>query len=368
MLTLIEFLKKVNDPRQKSGKRHPLWLILLLVIFGVMFGYLGYRDLEAFGKSNQKLIVKTFNLTVERVPSYSTIRRAMMSVNTSDLVEVFNQWAWQLSTPLDGSNWVSIDGKCLRSTCLNYGTNSQDFVSIVSLFSQSSGLVLRLQKFENKKSSEIKQVQELVKDFPIQGQVFTLDALHCQKETTTLITQSKNDYIVALKRNQKNLLKQMVKITDKQPPKSQAQSVDISHGRHLVRKVSVFDVAPLKSTIFDDSKWGQITSLIKVERSGTRGKKDYKHLAYYISSLSTSAEIFASKIRGHWLIENQLHWVKDVFFQEDSWPLYNYTVVTNFSILKTIALNIYRFLGFSSLTVGFRWLNYNLEKLILVVS
>jgi len=266
MLTLIESLKKVNDPRQKSGKRHPLWLILLLVIFGVMFGYLGYRDLEAFAKSNQKLLVKTFNLTLERVPSYSTIRRAMMLVNTSDLVDVFNQWAGQLSTPLDGSNWVSIDGKCLRSTCLNYGTDSQDFVSIVSLFSQSSGLVLRLQKFENKKSSEIKQV------------------------------------------------------------------------------------------------------LIKVERSGTRGQKDYKHLAYYISSLSTSAEIFASKIRGHWLIENQLHWVKDVFFQEDSWPLYNYTAVTNFSILKTIALNIYRFLGFSSLTVGQRWLNYKLEKLILLVS
>lgn len=173
MLTLIEFLKKVHDPRQKSGKRHPLWLILLLVILGLMFGHLGYRDLESFAKSNQKLLVKTFKIRLERVPSYSTIRRAMMLVNTSDLVDAFNQWAWQLSRTLEGSDWVSIDGKCLRSTCLNYGTNSQDFVSIVSLFSQSTGLVLRLQKFENKKSSEIKQVQELVKDFPIQGQVFT---------------------------------------------------------------------------------------------------------------------------------------------------------------------------------------------------
>ena len=174
MQTLISFLKKVNDPRHPSGKRHPLWLILLLVIFGVMLGYLGYRDLEAFAKSNQKLLVKTFNLTSERVPSYSTIRRAMMLVNTSDLVAVFNEWAGQLSTTIEGSDWVSIDGKCLRSTCLNYGTKSQNFVSIVSLFSHRSGLVLKLQKFENKKSSEIKQVQELVKDVPIQGQVFTL--------------------------------------------------------------------------------------------------------------------------------------------------------------------------------------------------
>jgi hypothetical protein len=83
MLTLIPFLKKVNDPRKILGKRHQLWLILLLVVLGLMFGYLGYRDLETFAKSNQKLIVKTFHLTIDRVPSYSTIRRAMMLVKTS---------------------------------------------------------------------------------------------------------------------------------------------------------------------------------------------------------------------------------------------------------------------------------------------
>jgi predicted transposase YbfD/YdcC len=76
----------------------------------------------------------------------------------------------------------------------------------VSLFSQHTGLVLRVQKFENPKSSEIRQAQELVKGYPHQGNVFTLDALHCQKETTTLITQSKNDYIIALKGNQKKLV------------------------------------------------------------------------------------------------------------------------------------------------------------------
>jgi len=124
MLTLIPFLKKVNDPRKKLGKRHPLWLILLLVVLGLMFGYLGYRDLETFAKYNQKLIVKTFHLAIDRVPSYSTIRRAMMLVNTSDLVESFNQWASQFATPNDLTDWVSIDGKSLRSTCKNVETRS----------------------------------------------------------------------------------------------------------------------------------------------------------------------------------------------------------------------------------------------------
>lgn len=241
-------------------------------------------------------------------------------------------------------------------------------MSIVSLFSQTSGLVLKLQSFQNKKNSQIGQVQELVRDCSLSRQVFTLDALHCQKETTTLITQSKNDYIIALKGNQKTLLKHAVKITENETPKSQSQSVDISHGRNIVRKVSVFDIPPLVFSSFEKLKWSKITSLIKLERSGTRGKKDYEHLAYYISSLSVSAEIFASKIRGPWLIENQLHWVKDVFFKEDTWPRHNDIAVTNLSLLKTIALNFYRFLGFSSLRIGHRWLNYELEKLIILLS
>lgn len=241
-------------------------------------------------------------------------------------------------------------------------------MSILSLFSHNTGLVVRLQKIENKKTSEIRQAQELVKAYPHKGNVFTLDTLHCQKETTTLITQSQNDYIIPVKCNQKNLFKQVVHITENQPPRSQSQSVDISHGRHLSRKVSVFDIPDQKLQDFEKLKWGKITSLIKVERSGTRGKKEYEHVAYYISSLSVDAEIFASKIRGHWLIENQLHWVKDVVFKEDIWPRHNYIAVTNLSLLTTIALNLYRLLGFSSLTCGQRWLNYQLEKLIILLN
>jgi predicted transposase YbfD/YdcC len=292
----------------------------------------------------------------------------MMLVETSDLVESFNQWASHFATPNDLTDWVSIDGKSLRSTCKNSDNSSQNFVSIVSLFSQTSGLVIKLQNFQNKKNSEIGQVQELIRGYALSGKVFTLDALHCQKETTTLITLSKNDYIIALKGNQKTLLKHAAQIAENETPKSQSQSVDISHGRNIMRKVSVFDIPPLVSSSFEKLKWSKITSLIKVERSGTRGKKDYEHFAYYISSLSVSAEIFGSKIRGHWLIENQLHWVKDVFFKEDTWPRHNDTAVTNLSLLKTIALNFYRFLGFSSLRIGQRWLNYELEKLIFLLS
>ena len=87
-------------------------------------------------------------------------------------------------------------------------------MSIVSFFSQTTGLVLRLQSFENKIKLEIKQVQEQVLTETTHGQVFTLDALHCQKQTTTLITKYKNDYIISMKRNPKKLFKAAVKLKE----------------------------------------------------------------------------------------------------------------------------------------------------------
>ena len=136
MLTLIPFLKKVNDPRKKLGKRHPLWLILLLVVLGLMFGYLGYRDRETFAKSHQKMSVKTFHLTIDRVPSYSTIRRVMMLVETSDLVESFNQWASQFATPNDLTDWVSIDRVRASQSSLTKRVENRHHIIIIhrSLF------------------------------------------------------------------------------------------------------------------------------------------------------------------------------------------------------------------------------------------
>ncbi len=107
----------------------------------------------------------------------------------------------------------------------------------------------------------------------------------------------------------------------------------------------------------------QLKSYIKVERYGERDGKEYDNCAYYISSLRENAQTFAQKIRGHWPIENQLHWVKDVIFKEDTLPLTDFQAVSNFSIIQTIALNLFRSLGFLSITEGQRWLNHRWFRL-----
>ena len=83
---------------------------------------------------------------------------------------------------------------------------------------------------------------------------------------------------------------------------------------------------------------------------------------YYISSLSGYASFFAAKIRGHWSIENKLHWVKDVLFAEDDWPRSQFQAATNVSVLRTMALNIFRFLGFFSVTDTYKCLGKRVER------
>jgi hypothetical protein len=160
-----------------------------------------------FAKANQELIVQKFHTLSQKVPSSSTIRRVLLGVDWSNLQDTFNQWSSHLENYNELRDWVCIDGKALSSMVTNPESYHQNFVSFVSLYSQEHQLVLRLNRLENKQCSEIKQVQSMIRDCTLKSQVFTLDALHCQKQTVQEIISSENHYIVAVKKNQKSYMK-----------------------------------------------------------------------------------------------------------------------------------------------------------------
>ncbi|NER89929.1 ISAs1 family transposase [Moorena sp. SIO3A2] len=358
MNSLIQALKKVKDFRKLQGQRHPLWRVLLIIILGLMQGYTGYRALGDFARFHQDLLLTTLNIVPERVPSYSTIRRVMLGVDCLNLLDIFNQWASQFTFDKSLRDWIAIDGKTLRSTVNNYHNNYQNFVVIVSLFSQNSGVVLNLNYFENKKSSEIHQVQGSIRTCPLQNQVFTLDALHCQKATTQAIIDSNNHYTIAVKKNQKTLYNSLEYVSTHQTPITVNCTIDKSHGREIERTTYVFE--PPAYFCLD---WWHVKSFIKVVRQVKRGNANYNNIAYYISSLSETAKVFADKIKGHWAIENKLHWIKDVILQEDHCSFNDTQATTNFSILNTVALNLFRILGFDSITEAQRWLRNKWSRL-----
>ena len=108
MYSLIQFLKKVKDFRREQGKRHLFWLIILIVILGLMTQHLGYRALGNFAKFHQERLTNNLSIVRGKVPSYSTIRRAMMGIDCADLIGSFNQWVSHLVRDYELDNWLAI--------------------------------------------------------------------------------------------------------------------------------------------------------------------------------------------------------------------------------------------------------------------
>ena len=179
--SLIDYLKKIPDPRKKKGNRHPLWLVLLIIIMASMSGYWGYRPLGRFVERHRRALIELLKIPKARVPSYSTLRRVMVKLDYKKLQEIFNQWSQQYSL-IPSSEWISMDGKSLKNTVTNYDNAEQNFINCVSAFSHQRGLVLGVEVMENKKESEINVVRNLVDLLDLKGVVFTFDALHCQKK------------------------------------------------------------------------------------------------------------------------------------------------------------------------------------------
>ena len=154
------------------------------------------------------------------------------------------------------------------------------------------------------------------------------------KKTTQLIVEGGNDYIITVKNNQPRLLAQIKTKAELQLPCQRFVDVEKMRGRTTCRIVNVF--ADLDGI---DGDWVGQKRLIQVERIGSRSGKQYLQTNYYISSLVSKAITFADGIRKHWRIENCLHWVKDVIFGEDAAPFSNYNAATNWSLMRTIAVN-----------------------------
>ena len=121
--SLIEVLNRIEDPRQASGRRHSLPLILLIIIMAGMSGEWGYRGIGRFIERHRRELIRTLQIPDARVPSYSTVRRVMMELDFEQVAKVFNQWAKQYVRKGD---IVAGDGKSLKNTVQNYDNKSQD--------------------------------------------------------------------------------------------------------------------------------------------------------------------------------------------------------------------------------------------------
>jgi hypothetical protein len=149
----------------------------------ILRGKYGYREMGRFCKLNESVLITKFGFKNNKVPSYVSIRTFILLADFGSIQQAFHKWT-QDYVSIEANEWISIDGKSIRSTVSDYSNEYQNFVSLVSLFCSRREQVLHVEKLENKKDNEAKTVEELLDMLDLKDVIFTMDALHCKKNST----------------------------------------------------------------------------------------------------------------------------------------------------------------------------------------
>ena len=178
MKSLYECLKNVKDHRRAQGQRTPLTAFLEMIVLAVMSGNFAIRSIARFIKNNEQFFVDRYNLE-HGTPVYATVRNFIKSLDYKEMCSALSKWSVQF---LDNEDWIAIDGKVMGSTVTNYHDSTQNFKSMVCMFTSKKGIVIKAVSIENKKEHEGQAARDLIKQFEKKAITFTMDALHCQKK------------------------------------------------------------------------------------------------------------------------------------------------------------------------------------------
>ncbi len=335
---LTDYLGFVEDSRSHINRSHNLVDIMFLVLNGVISGAEGWSDIEDFG--HQKLDwLRQFRPFENGIPTRHSIARIIRSVKIEQLSVALYSWVNEQREQQD-KPLIAIDGKTIRGAV---NRNDKDkTLHLVSAFDTQEGLVL-FQQATQGKGTEIQAVRDLLSMLDIKGRIFTLDALHCQRETLSLIDKQGGDYVVQVKSNQKTLHQfiqsQFAQTFDGKEQAGVVSYIDQSkgHGREETRTLWQL---PVSDNTKLDEKWQSANSLIAIERCRKQGNKVSYSTHFYLSSLACNAQLAFNAVRQHWRIENQQHWILDVVYREDMSLIGDREAAEVFALLRRISLNL----------------------------
>lgn len=186
---LFLLLSNLEDFRRGQGRMHTLPMVLIIFIMAAMSGFNGFRPTGDFIEKHKQKLIKLFKPKNDRLPSFQTIARILENIDFDKLTDIFYRWA-SSRVIIKESEWCSLDGKAIGGTVNNPHNRRQQFTSLVSVFASRQKQVLATGKVESDKKSEIAIVKQLIEMLDLKGVVFSLDAMHCQKDTVKNITSS----------------------------------------------------------------------------------------------------------------------------------------------------------------------------------
>jgi len=346
--SLIEHFQTLPDPRVNRTKEHELVDVLTIGVCTLLCAGESFNDMEDFGLAKADWF-KTFLSLPNGIPSHDTFNRVFAALDPQHFGECFMAWTQSLRAAV-AQEIVALDGKALRRAL----AADQNSKVIVSAWAQSNGLVLGQLKVDDK-SNEITALPKLLRALELSGCIVTVDAMGTQKQIAKEIREADADYVMALKGNHEVVHDEVKSFLDTtvteaatkrpagvQPSRAAAtlaklETVEKDHGRQETRR---YYQSGALAWFADRSKWEGLQSvgLVEAERE-VRGKVTVER-RYYLSSLPVGVETFAKAVRGHWAVENSLHWVLDVQMGEDDSRARTGYAAENLATLRRLALNL----------------------------
>jgi len=334
----LDHFDSIEDPRATRNQLHTLSEIFLVTLLAVICGAEGWQDVENYGKS--KIDFLQLFLDYENgAPSDDTVRRVFRAIDPEPFKILFAQWVNCIANTVD-SKVIAIDGNSSRRT----HDGEENMLHTVSAFATEARVVLGQQRTD-KKSNEITAIPKLLELLDIKGHIITIDAMGCQYAIANKITSKEADYTFSLKGNQGNLSDDVATFFDNPPEKyvlTTHTDIDKGHGRIETRECTVCNsVEWLRK---EHPKWESINSIIRIKSTRemlNAPEKTSTETRYYISSLkNTTPEKALLVIRQHWGIENSLHWILDMSFNEDYSRIRKGNAPEVMAIIRHIALNL----------------------------
>ncbi len=339
--TIQEYFAEVTDPRVERTRLHLLMDILVIAICAVICGADSWVEREAYGNDKEAWL-RQFLALPNGIPSHDTFGRVFARLKPEELQRCFLRWIQAVREVTHGEV-VAIDGKTLRRSFDRAA--GKGAIHMVSAWASANRVVLGQQQVDEK-SNEITAIPALLRLLEVKGCIVTIDAMGCQKAIARTIVEQEADYVLALKANHGFLYDEVQRFFRwaqrrqfADIPHQYYHTVDGEHGRIEDRRywlVSELD------WLAEKKKWVGLRSIGMVERRRTVAGETMVEEHYYLTSLEGDGQQFGQAVRTHWSIENGLHWVLDVVFQEDQSRLRRDQAAQNFVVLRHLALSLLR--------------------------
>jgi predicted transposase YbfD/YdcC len=340
--SIRKHFEQVHDPRVERTKRHKLLDIISIAICAVICGADDWVEVENFGV--QKLSwLQTFLELPHGIPAHDTFGRVFARIDPEEFQKSFIEWVQTISQ-LTAGQVIAIDGKQLRGS--HDKGRGQQAIYMVNAWAEANHLVLGQQKVAEK-SNEITAIPQLLKLLEVSGCIVTIDAIGTQTKIAKLIVEREANYILAVKENQGQLYQDLKTLFEydrqrsfQDAPYQYAKTVNKDHGRIEIRQCWSTSDPEYLDSIRSRKNWKGLASLIMVEAERIIDGKSSVETRYYISSLESDAERMLAGVRGHWGVENGLHWTLDIAFSEDQSRVRKDHGPENLAVLRHMALNL----------------------------